>query len=378
MKCTKVQANAYLVNAHGLGPVTQYRGKAGILSLVDKLGCIQYDPVDVCGKNHQLVLQARVEDFSKEDVDELLYGSRDLVDGWDNNMSVYSMSDWPCFSRVRHSASLWRRRQDILEAMETVMETIENQGPLSSLDFEKGIHIDWAWGKTREVRAALEQLYHEGRITIHHRVHTRKYYDLSSRLIPDEIIAMADPHPTDDAYWDWRLLRRVASVGLIRDRGSDAFLGIEGLSAKQRHSAFARLENAGKIERIQVEGINHDLLRVICDREPGQLDPVEPGKMRFLAPLDNLLWDRHLIEALFDFKYRWEIYTPKSKRQFGGYVLPIMAGERFVGRIALSYDHKKRALDLTDLWWENGMASDKTMQRLLDEALMRFEAWHQK
>ncbi|MCI5728266.1 MAG: winged helix DNA-binding domain-containing protein, partial [Clostridia bacterium] len=93
------------------------------------------------------------------------------------------------------------------------------------------------------------------------------------------------------------------------------------------------------------------------------------------APLDNMMWDRDLIKELFGFAYKWEIYTPKSQRQYGSYVLPILYGERFVGRIEMAFDKKSRELRVLHLWYEPDVQPDKDMEEAIRAATGRFERW---
>ena len=98
---TKAQARRFLLAHQGLWPPHGLRGKEGVLSLVRHLGCIQYDPLNIVGTNPELVLQARVGDFTPALLAELLYQDRALLDGWDKNVSIYAVEDWPYFARRR-------------------------------------------------------------------------------------------------------------------------------------------------------------------------------------------------------------------------------------------------------------------------------------
>ena len=98
--------------------------------------------------------------------------------------------------------------------------------------------------------------------------------------------------------------------------------------------------------------------------------------MSFIAPLDPLMWDKALIYALWDFKYAWEIYTPATKRKYGYYTLPIIYGERFVGRIGAVPDRKLGILKLKGLWWEEGIRQSKKLDEDLKRTLKNFAAFN--
>lgn len=100
-------------------------------------------------------------------------------------------------------------------------------------------------------------------------------------------------------------------------------------------------------------------------------------RCEFIAPLDNLMWDRKLIQALFGFDYKWEIYTPADKRRYGHYVLPVIYGDRFIGRIEASADTKKQTLLVKNIWLEPDVKRTKRMDEAIDAAIRRFSLFNQ-
>ena len=99
-------------------------------------------------------------------------------------------------------------------------------------------------------------------------------------------------------------------------------------------------------------------------------------RMAFMAPLDPLLWDKSLIKALWDFQYSWEIYTPAVKRKYGYYTLPIIYGDRFIGRIEAVSDRKEGVLRVKGLWWEQGIRKTKKLDAVLMRTLKDFAAFN--
>ncbi len=141
-----------------------------------RLGCIQFDPLNIVTRSPELVLQARVSDFNPGMLSDLLYQDRLLLDGLDKNMAIYALEDWPYFQRRRKAAR--QRAGKSHEAVEVILpqvrQEIEARGPLSSLDLDFGRSVDWAWAPTRLARAALESMYLWGELVIHHKVNTRQ------------------------------------------------------------------------------------------------------------------------------------------------------------------------------------------------------------
>ena len=374
---TNQQARRFILAQQGLRPSYELAGKSGALSHIRRVGCIQFDPLNIVGHNPELVLQARVSDFRPVMLQELLYQDRQLLDGWDKNMSIYCVEDWPYFGRRREAArrNPGKSSGPVKSILPQVRQAIEEQGPLSSIDLDFNQTVDWSWAPTRLARAALESMYFWGELIIHHKIHTRKVYDFAHRHIPEELLSAVDPNETEAQYHDWRVLRRIGSVGLLWSKSGDAWLGMPGIKSKERQAALARLLKQGKVIEVHVEGIKPPLYmrsedRITLDKTVDSNDLLPRAVI--LAPLDNLLWDRRFVEELFDFYYIWEVYKPVAERRYGYYVLPILHGDRFVARFEPGQDKKSGALIIKKWWWESGVTPSKRMRSDLRRCFERF------
>jgi hypothetical protein len=220
----------------------------------------------------------------------------------------------------------------------------------------------------------LEGLCFSGELVIHHRVHTRKVYDLASRHIPAQLLAAPDPNETDDQYLDWHVLRRVGGMGLVWNRAGEAWLGIQDAKSQERSAALARLVQRRQVIEVQVDGVGTPLYMRAQDaaRLNGRTSKTQTPRAAILAPLDNLLWDRRLVKALFDFSYVWEVYKPVEQRKYGYYVLPILYGDRFIARFEPGRDKQSGALVINKWWWERDVTLSKRMQSDLRDCLRRF------
>ena len=245
-----------------------------------------------------------------------------------------------------------------------------------NIHWHSAIHWSGVWdGNTNAARAVLEQLYSTGELVIHHKQGARKYYALSRDYVPHSLLDASDPMPDNFEHQKWRVLRRITAVGLLWNRPSDAWLNIWDLKSPERNRAFEELLAEGKILEIQVEGIKNCLYcnaedRTLVERVLGE----EKYKSRceFLAPLDCFLWDRNLIKELFGFDYRWEIYTPAKKRKYGFYVLPVLYGDRFVGRIEAVAEKKTGVLTVKNIWFEEGIKQTKKLTAEMERCVKRF------
>ena len=383
LNVSQKQAGQFILLKQGLLGEYRFSGKDGAYRYVRQAGCIQFDPVDVCGRNAELTLQSRVKGFTRQMLDNLLYRDRLLVDYSDKELSIWPSEDWPYFSPYRErSRELGRSFPGIPELGEEALRYIRENGPVSSDSLPIGGKIFWHssmhWSghwhrESPAARSVLEQLYTDGVLLIHHKSGARKYYDLAEKYLPADLLSAPDPCPDESAYLAWRVRRRIGAVGLLWNRRSDAWLGIR-MTPEQREQTFARLEKEGAVLPLQVESLRFPLY--LLKEDLPLLESVSEGqeykaRLEFLAPLDPMLWDRQLIEALFGFRYSWEIYTPVSKRKYGYYVLPVLYGDRLIGRIEPKADRKSKTLTVLNFWPEPGVRQTKKLSGLVDSAVRR-------
>ena len=382
---TRKQAQLFILSKQGLLGSNRFSGKDGAYAYVRQAGCIQYDPVDVCGKNAELTLQSRVKGFRKSMLDDLLYRDRLLVDYADKELSIWPAEDWPYFSQYRdRSRRLGSGFPGLAGLEQEALSYIRENGPVSSdtlpisgeIFWHSSMHWSGNWHKkSKASRSVLEQLYTDGTLVIHHKYGSRKFYDLAERHLNPSLLTEDNPCTDNDDLLCWRVLRRIGAVGLLWNRNSPAFLGID-LKADRRAFVFSALESRGAILPAQVEGIKSTFYYLAED------DPLmqsvlagthdKKARMEFLAPLDPLFWDKTLVTALWDFRYSWEIYTPASNRKYGYYTLPIPWGDAFIGRIETVADRKHDTLRVKNIWFEKDFRQTKKLWDSLERTLSRF------
>lgn len=379
------QARQFILSKQGLIGQHRFIGKDGAYAYVCQAGCIQFDPVDVCGKNAELTLQSRVKNFKKTMLYDLLYKDRKLVDYADKELSIWPARDWPYFSSYRErSKKIGRTFKGLRKLEKKALEYIEENGPVSSdslpiegeIFWHSSMHWSGNWDKkSQAARSVLEQLYTDGELIIHHKKGSRKYYDIAEKYLSKEILEADNPCKNEDEFLCWRVLRRIGAIGLLWDKNSTAFLGLD-INAAKRKKALKTLTEEGKISPVVVEGIKQPFYYRTDDSElmrdvlEGTAD-LKP-RMSFIAPLDPLMWDKSLVLALWGYQYSWEIYTPATKRRYGYYTLPILFGDRFVGRIEAVPDRKTEVLVVRNVWWEDGIRRTKKLYSTLEQTLKKF------
>jgi len=375
---TAGQARKFMLLKQGLTDKHKFAGKQGAFAFVRQAGCIQFDPVDVCGRNADLTLQSRVKGYTKDMLDELLYKDRLLLDYPDKNTSIICAEDWPYFGQSREGA---RRRAaehpELMELMEQTMRMIGEKGAVCpddiqlDSDFKWRAYIVWSSGKNLSA-SVMEQLYGCGDLVVHHKSGARKFYDLAARHLPAGLLNAADPLADAFAFQKWTMLRRVGAIGLFWNRPSDAFWRF---GTEERDKLFSSLLEDGRVTEAAVEGSRAAYYLLTSDLPLVEFiltDPILKPRCELLAPLDCFLWDRQLIRTIFNYHYQWEIYTPAVKRKYGHYVLPLLYGEQFAGRAEIIADRKNGALDVKNIWYEDGFKQNQKFKTALDACLKRF------
>ncbi len=390
MKITLNEAKRFLLLKQGLLGEYQFINQNGAFEYIKQAACLQFDPVDSCGKNAELSLQSRVKGFKKSMLWNLLYDERVLFDYPDKQLSIILTKDLPFFTRYKNKAiQSGLRFKEATELEPQVIQYINEQGAVSSSDlpdlgevhWHSEIHWSGNWDKkTRASRAVLEQLYSTNVLLIHHKSGSRKYYDLAEKYISNDILNAKEPLLNDFDHLKWRVFRRIGAVGLIWNKPSDLWLGIQNLSTNIRNEIFEKLLTEKQITEIKIDELKDKFYIKTAD-----LDLLKKAKSKeklkerceFLAPLDPFMWDRKLINKLFNFHYSWEIYTPEVKRKYGYYVLPIIYGENFIGRIEAVNDRKNKTLVVKNIWFEENIKITKKAEKSVNSAIKRFAKFNE-
>jgi len=382
---TKEEARRFILCYQGLlgKSLDIIMPKKAIMDYMNKVRTIQYDPLDVVGRNPDLVLQARVDGYKKEHLFELLYGDRKLLDGWDKMMSIVLMEDWNKLTRVREKMAesvkrTLKHRKSIkaLELIEEVYEYVKNNGPTKGKDINLGSVKKGSWGHGKLSSAALDYMFHEGILCVYSKAKAIRTFDLCENVVPKNIVNLEDPFEDEKEFLKWRILRRLGSVGMLWARSGGGWLGYGISKATIRKPILKDLHENGEIKKIKIEGLKEDFyiredLTYLIEKAKQKFT----YEMKIIAPLDNMMWDRDLLEKLFDFKYRWEVYTPVAKREYGYYVLPVIYKDEFVGRFEPEHHRNSDELIIKNWWWEENTKVTDELLTARNEALNKFSEY---
>jgi len=299
----------------------------GVLDTVRRLGFLQMDPIATVARPQELVLFSRLGPFDAAELDRLLWEDRKL---FEYDAFIYPIEDLPLqkarMAKRRRGGKL-KRDEWVRDFLRTnarfrrhVLRELERNGPLLSRDLEHDLMPSGEghrWWGDRQVRLMLEILTMRGEIGVAGRVGKQRLWDLGTRVFPE----------TEKLTW----------------------------REAERELAARRFRALG-VQFEKGEWVAH----------PDVSDEPVPDRATLLSPFDRLIHDRARAEALWDFYYRLEMYVPKPKREYGYYVLPLLAGDRLVGRAEPRFDRNTGTLELLGAWGDTSR---------LDEAVEPLERW---
>src|SRR5438876_1202090 len=357
-----------------------------VLREIRRLEAVQLDPVAAVERNQHLVLAARVPGYIPARLQQLL-AHRQIFEYWGHASCVFPIEDYPLFEHKRRQ--IRRRLRADLEKVRSVARVVlarlEREGPLPARAFitEQRVHGWWdiKGPKTKVTSHALNMLSYVGQVMVVRREGLERYFDLPERVVPAELLRRSQEIDTREA--DQALLIKYMRAHRIFDLRDWAF-GWRRVPGLDRLAIVKRLIRAGTVIPLQIDGVRRSYYMLAEDearlrrheRRASQMRQITDAPVRFLAPLDNLLWRRERIRDFFDFHYTWEVYVPPAKRAYGYYTMPILAGDRFIGRFDPRLDREHGRLVINLLHLERGVRATATMRTALEDALQAFARFH--
>lgn len=358
------------------------RCERNALSTISSLGFVQLDSINVVERAHHHILWTRLPSYRPAMLDAL-QRSGQVFEQWTHDASVIPTAWFPHWRHRFEGREMgsWVRLKlgkDGPRVLAEVRRRIEREGPLMSKDFESHGHKAGAWWDWKPARAALEHLWRTGELSIAARVNFHKVYDLTERVLPH---VREMPTPDRAEHEGWACRTALERLGVVTPRELAQFWN--AIDAKDAAGWCARAERAGEVERVMVEACDGSAPReAYATRDwreraarAGEETERNVASVRLLSPFDPLVRDRARCRRLFGFDYTFEAFVPERKRKFGYYVLPILDGDRLVGRLDPKLDRARSRLTIRGVWWEPGVKPTKKLRRRLDEAVARYAAF---
>lgn len=380
-------ARRFILGKQGLWPGRRWKGKKGTAQAINACEAVQLDPLNIVARSQDIVLHSRVLDYKPDYLHQVAYKDREFFDygGW---LAMYPMSNLPYFR-----FHMDRRLQDEYvkyfvpehqKVLEHVRAELRTRGPLGNRDFDGKRLERQSYRGRKETSVALFDMWLSGELMIHHREGFERVYDFRENIAPKEFDYIATEKDAEKFF----ARKAVAFHGLLREAGMRISLDYDLRRKHTREQASQLLEGwleSGMLQRVQVEGdrdtylvLGEDLVvlnALAKGKVPKGWNPKETTTLEevtFLAPLD-IVSARGRAKKLFDFEYKWEVYTPVLQRRWGYYVLPILYGDDLVARLDLKLDRTTMTLEIKGFWHEDDtLVKDAQFADALVQGLIRF------
>lgn len=367
------QLRKFLDSYQGLTYPNEFKGKEGIINLFERIGSIQFDPLNVIGRNADLVLFSRIPNYKESILTEMLYQDRILVDGWDKMMSIYLSKDYPYFEYIRRQKDMevkqmlsYRRQLDALNYTNEVIDFIKENGPSFAKDINLGKSEKTVWGHGNVSSVVCDYLWHIGKIGIFEKNNVVKKFDLIENLIDHKYLNKLAIEEKE--FIKWYILRKIGSVGIYWHKMGPVWQSHFTLKESLRKNIIEELVLENKLSIVAVEGIKETLYIRTNDIRLLDINEIGEKKVKFIAPLDNLLWDRKFLNKVFNFDYTWEVYVPQEKRKYGYYVIPVLYGDKFIARFEPAGTRVNRDFTIKNWWWEKDVMVTEHMKKEIYQA----------
>ena len=372
LKLSRDKARRFSLKQQLLVDTEIAKGKRGALCVIERLGYIQIDTINVVDRSHHVVLHARLPDYKQDYLHELQARDKKIFEYWAHAASFVPIRDYrfylPAIQRKPKPGSWadeWSKRSRRL--IKSVLRRIEKDGPLTPSDFadtknrKRGTWWDW-----KPAKAALEVLFWRGELMIKERRNFQRVYDLTERVLPKNVDRTL---PTEEEEKTFFIRRALNALGIATVQDVNRYIRISGRLNKW----LEIMKDAGEVCEVEIEGIPRSYyamandLPILLHHKP-RID----DRIRLLSPFDNSIILRDRTRVLFDFKYNLECYVPRHKRKYGYFNLPILWRNKLVGRVDPKADRQKEVLLIKDLHLENTITQYNPFMAALATALNNF------
>ena len=345
MNLTAKEARRIALAAQGFGSrPTRVPSRAKLLGMIDTLGLIQIDSVNVASRTHYLPLYSRLGAYPRETLEDLAWGAKpDLFEYWGHEASLMPREQYPLLhwrmQDAHDGTGVWkgvarflRERRDLVDH---ALAHIRDHGPVAASELEIGERGAGGWWGWSDAKQAMECLFWTGQVAVvTRRKSFERVYGLPETVFPPAILNLPTPSRRDAQKTLVRLASRAMGVATARDLRDYYRLGLADSQA-----AIAELVEAGDLIPVAVEGWKD---KAYLGREAPKPRPVKAHAL--LSPFDNLIWFRERTERMFGVRVVLEIYTPAAKRVYGYYVFPFIEDDAITARVDLKADRKASTL----------------------------------
>ncbi|MFM1895018.1 MAG: hypothetical protein RLZZ385_92 [Pseudomonadota bacterium] len=345
------------------------RGPKALLSAIERLHHVQIDTISVVDRAHHHILQARIPGYRQQWLHQAQSVDRSVFEYWYHAAAYLPMADYRFYLPIMGNYA----RRHLIDARlrREILARIRDQGSVEAGHFEReDRQRSSGWWDWKPAKVTMERMFFAGELMVKERQGFRKRYGLTRDLLP----AGTDTTlPTDQERGAFYLRIGLGAHGIASERdllyARTAVRNLCGHDIRPAlQQALAEQVESGAVTRCTVAGQPYYCLTAALEALPARLGR---RRIRFLSPFDNLIINRRRLKALFGFDYQLECYVPAARRRFGYFVLPILWGDAFVGRLGCKMQRKEGVLDVMRLWLEPGVRDDALLEQM-DDALQDY------
>ncbi|HBL7237967.1 TPA: YcaQ family DNA glycosylase [Serratia liquefaciens] len=373
-------ARALHLAAQGLlTPIKRKAKPDDVVAAIQRMGLLQIDTISVVARSPYLVLFSRLGDYQPEWLEQALAG-RQLFEYWAHEACFLPIED---FGLLRHrmlqpQGMGWKYSEEWMQdhrtAIDALLQHIEATGPVRSADFSAEKKGNSGWWDWKPEKRHLEILFTAGKLMVAERRNFHRVYDLTERLMPhwdDSRHGLAADHARHEM-----LTRTCRFLGIFKAEWLADYYRLKRVAPK---ALLAGLQQQGEVQPVLIDGLDGEFY--VHHSLAAELRLAEQGKLKssvttLLSPFDPVVWDRRRALELFDFDYRLECYTPKEKRQYGYFTLPVLQRGELIGRIDAKMHRRQGIFEILSFYPQTKVRFGKQRMQDIRQAITRSAKWH--
>jgi len=362
------EARKLFLHSQGLYGHDFGKRKTGVLNLIEHLGYVQIDTISVVERAHHHTIFSRVRDYQKKHLDELM-DEKLIFEYWSHAAAYLPMRDYR-FSLPRKKLFADGKQHWFKDKKPTqyVYDRINAEGPLQSKDFEEK-KANTGWYEWKTTKQALEQLFMEGKLMVAGRKNFQKVYDLTERILP---VGIDTKMPTEKEMAEHLILYGIQANGIVAEH-EVSYLR-KGHKEKVQ-KALKLLIKEGVVIEIKIDTIKESYYTT-ADKLMALDDIKATKRVHILSPFDNAVIQRRRLQTFFDYDYTIECYVPAPKRVHGYFCLPLLYGDRFIGRMDCKAERSKGELIIQKLLLEHGFTPTDAFLKALAKSTDEFAVFN--
>lgn len=367
LQLSNKEARHIMLTSQGLAGKPFGNKKEGTLQVIQHLGYVQIDTISVVERAHHHTIWARVNDYKKSYLNELIETDKTVFEYWSHAAAFLPMRDYRFSLYLKNrfitGEAKWYFNKRVTKF---VYDRIAAEGPLQSKDFEEKKKKQ-GWWEWKESKRALEQLFMEGRLMVAKRQGFQKVYDITERVLPRGVDTSL---PTEKEYARYLVTKTIRANGLAANNE----IGYLRRHAKTAiNKVMDEMTEAGIILPVKIKG-SHEVLFTTQQSIDNAANQKANQAVNILSPFDNSVIQRSRLKRIFDFDYTIECYVPEPKRQYGYFCLPVLYGDTFIGRLDCKAERKEQVLSVKKMFYEK--KPDEKLKVAFEKALKKFAAFN--